>query len=139
MKYKKFDSDLFDLTDSPAREATKQYLSRMGQTAIDNPNKYCADLIIEDLCYVECECKLVWKGPAFPWPTVHLPQRKKKFAKLDMPVLFYIWNAEYSHAMRIAGELLTDDRLVEVPNRMIAKGEYFYSIPMNCIHIISKC
>ena len=51
MKYKKFNSDLFDLTDSPAREATKQYLSRMGQTAIDNPNKYCADLIIEDLCY----------------------------------------------------------------------------------------
>ena len=29
MKHKKFDSDLFDLTDSPAREATKQYLSRM--------------------------------------------------------------------------------------------------------------
>ena len=25
MKYKKFDSDLFDLTDSPAREAPKQY------------------------------------------------------------------------------------------------------------------
>ena len=139
MKHKKFDSDLFDLTDSPAREATKQYLSRMGYTAIDNPDKYCADLIIEDICYVECECKLVWKGPVFPWPTVHIPQRKQKFAKLEMPVLFYIWNAEYSHALRIAGELLIDDRLVEVPNRMISKGEYFYDIPMNCIHIVSKC
>jgi hypothetical protein len=53
-------------------------------------------------------------------------------------VLFYIWNAEYSHAMRIAGELLTDDRLVEVPNRMIASGEYFYDIPMKSLHIVSK-
>ena len=81
MKHKRFDLDMFDLTDSPAREATKQYLSRKGYTAIDNPDKYCADLIIEDLCYIECECKLVWKGSRFPWPSVHLPQRKKKFAK----------------------------------------------------------
>lgn len=138
MKHKRFDQELFELTDISARDATKQYLSRMGQTAIDNPNKYCADLIIEGLCYVECECKLVWKGPMFPWTSVHLPQRKKKFAKLDMPVLFYIWNAEYSHAMRISGELLTDDRLIEVPNRMIANGEYFYDIPTNETHIISK-
>ena len=49
MKHKRFDMEMFDLTDSPAREATKQYLSRMGYTAIDNPDKYCADLIIEDL------------------------------------------------------------------------------------------
>jgi len=138
MKHKRFDLDMFDLTDRPAREATKQYLSRKGYTAIDNPDKYCADLIIEDLCYIECECKLVWKGSRFPWPSVHLPQRKKKFAKLEMPVRFYIWNKEYSHAMRILGEQLTDDKLIEVPNRMIAKGEYFYDIPTNEIHIVSK-
>jgi len=138
MKHKKFDLDMFDLTDNPAREATKEYISRKGYTAVDNPDKYCADLIVEGLCYIECECKLVWTGPEFPWPSVHLPQRKKKFAKLSMPVQFYIWNKEYSHAIRICGWQLHDDKLIEVPNRMIADGEYFYDIPINETHIISK-
>lgn len=138
MKHKRFDMDMFDLTDSPAREATKQYIARKGYTAIDNPDKYCADLIVEGLCFIECECKLAWRGPKFPWPSVHLPQRKKKFANLSMPVQFYIWNKEYSHAMRICGWQLTDDKLIEVPNKMIANGEYFYNIPTNETHIISK-
>jgi len=41
--------------------------------------------------------------------------------------------------MRILGDQLTDDKLIEVPNRMIVKGEYFYDISTSDIHIVSKC
>jgi hypothetical protein len=40
--------------------------------------------------------------------------------------------------MRICGWQLTDEKLIEVPNKMIANGEYFYDIPTNETHIISK-
>jgi hypothetical protein len=135
---KRFCQGTHDKYDAPAREATKAYLLRRGYAAVQGDTKYCVDLVVRGVCYVECECKLGWSGPRFPWGSVRLPHRKKKFTELDMPVIFYVWNRQFSHAIRIAGELLTDDKLTEVSNVVIPSGEYFYDIPIESTYLVSK-
>ena len=129
--HKPFDRDMFEKVDSLAREATKKYISSRGYEAIDNPNKYGADLIVEGVCYVECECKLVWDSLNFPYKTIHLPTRKEKFTKLDMPCCFFIWNKQFSSAIKFTSSDVLKSPKKEVPNKEIKSGEYFFDLDVN--------
>ena len=70
-------------------------------------------------------------GPDFPYETVQLPQRKQKF--FNEPTLFYIWNKQLDNAVTFLSEEIKDLTPVEVPNKYISKGEYFYQIPMDLV------
>jgi len=94
MVKKPFDRNAYQVYDQPAKQITKQYFKKFNIKLIDNPNKYCADLIYENNYYVECEIRTGWKSGDFPWPLINLPARKEKFLNLDMPVVFFIWNKE---------------------------------------------
>jgi hypothetical protein len=125
---KTFNKEMFERVDQQTREVTKDYLMSVGKTAYDNPDKYGADLIIDNLCYVECECKLVWGDNAFPWAEVNLPQRKEKFTRLDMPCMFMIWNKDFNRFVIFSSTTVADSKLVEVPNKEIPVGEKFFKI-----------
>ncbi len=135
---KAFDPKVHDKYDEPAREASKEYVSKMGYDCKDNPDIYGVDLISHGNCYVECECKTSWSGASFPYSTLHIPERKEKFCKLDMPCIFLIWNREMTHAMRVHSGLLQKKLLTEVPNKYVPRGEMFFRIPTNLIKIIER-
>ena len=88
---KPFDKKLYEKYDRLAKVACKEHLKKKGFVAVDHHNKYAQDLIASkadewgvnysDPFCVECEVKVVWSGPNFPYNTVQLPQRKKKFFK----------------------------------------------------------
>ena len=80
MMLKRFDPEMHHKVDEPARDATKSYISKHGHTAMDHDDKYSVDLIVPGVCYIECECKLVWMTDTFEYKTIHIPKRKKKFA-----------------------------------------------------------
>jgi len=129
---KKFDKDLYDTYDSIAKEAAKDALQKKGYTVCDNTDKYAQDLVAEkdgEMFLVETEVKNVWKGPEFPYDTVQLPQRKQKF--FVEPTLFYIWNKQLDSAITFLSEDIKDLTPVEVPNRYVYKGEYFFQIPLD--------
>jgi len=97
----------------------------------ENPNPYGQDLIAEGSkgkFYVECEVKTVWKGEDFPFDSVQLPERKKKF--FDKPTLFFVWNNELSTALLFKSNDIKDLTPVEVRNKYVASGEMFYQIPL---------
>lgn len=128
---KKFDKDLYDIYDSVAKEAARDALQKKGYTVCDNIDKYAQDLVAEKdgkMFLVETEVKNVWKGPEFPYDTVQLPERKKKFFKER--TLFFIWNAELTHAIVFWSDDVKDLEPVEVPNKYRYKGEYFFQIPV---------
>ena len=128
---KKFDKDLYDTYDSIAKEAAKDALQKKGYTVCDNTDKYAQDLVAEkdgEMFLVETEVKNVWKGPEFPYDTVQLPERKKKFFKER--TLFFIWNAELTHAIVFWSDDVKHLEPVEVPNKYRYKGEYFFQIPV---------
>ena len=143
---KPFDKKLYEKYDKLARIATKAHLKKKGFTAVDHHDKYAQDLIASktdewgvnysDPFCVECEVKIVWSGPNFPYDTVQLPQRKKKFFK--ELTLFYIWNKELTHAVMFWSQKVKHLKPVEVKNKYVGRGEYFYQIPLDLTTIIKR-
>jgi len=134
MKTKRFSKADFEKYDKAARVRTTQHLKLNGYDVREHPDRYAQDLIAtrndESMC-VECEVKVVWSGPNFPYETVQLPQRKQKF--FNVPTLFYIWNKELDNAVTFMSEDIKDLTPVEVPNKYVYKGEYFFQIPMDVV------
>jgi len=131
---KAFSTTLHGKYDDIARQVTMHCMERKGYKMRENPNIYAQDLIAEkdgNKFYVECEVKTVWKGDAFPYDTVQLPERKKKF--FSKPTLFFIWNNDMTTAATFKSETIKDLTPVEVSNKYMASGEMFYQIPMDMI------
>jgi len=137
---KRFDRELFQKYDQLAREVTTSYLNSLGYAVVEHPDRYAQDLIANkdgnEFC-VECEVKLVWEGEEFPYPNVQLPERKNKFFNVDTQ--FFIWNKPLAYAMTFWSSDVSTLDPVEVPNRYVHAGEYFYQIPMDMVTKVKAC
>ena len=134
---KQFSEALHGKHDKPARTRTMEYMQIKGYEIWENPNTYGQDLIAEGSkgkFYVECEVKTVWDTDKFPFDTVQLPERKRKF--FASPTLFFIWNKPLTSAILFKSEDIKDLTPVEVSNKYIASGELFYQIPLDKTGII---
>lgn len=127
---KKFDKDLYNKND-PAKNKAIEYFKTKDMSAIVNPNDYGVDLIVDNKFYCEVEVKHNWKGNNFSFPTLQIPERKKKFASInDMPVMFMVLNSEHTHAFLVNAKDVLRSPLVEVPNKYVEKEELFFQIPV---------
>ena len=80
------------------------------------------------------EVKRVWSGPNFPWDSVQLPERKKKFTEgTRRKIEFWLLNRELTHAVIINGKDVGSSSLVAVPTSMGVRDELFFQVP------IGKC
>jgi hypothetical protein len=104
---------------------------------IENEDPFGIDLIVERNgksfgCEVEIRQK--WHGTAFPFDSLYLPLRKKKFAK-DKSVFMVINNSQ-THAMYVRAEDILNSPVAENKNERVPSGEKFYSVPLDkCHHI----
>jgi hypothetical protein len=131
MKYKKFSQELFDQYDTKAREVVKTYFSKTDWKVVDNPDKYGPDLIAtKDTYFIEVEIKNAWQNTTFPFTSIQLPQRKQKFTKLQYETTFLVLSKDLTQFIGVWGKELTEDRLVEVKNKFIPNGEYFFQVPL---------
>ena len=131
---KAFSTALHGKYDDIARQVTMHWMERKGYKMRENPNIYAQDLIAQkgdNQFYVECEVKTVWKGDTFPFDSVQLPERKKKF--FHKSTLFFIWNNDMTKAAMFKSDDIKDLTPVEVSNKYMASGEMFYQIPMDMI------
>lgn len=130
---KGFDRQLFLKYDQAAKDATIKFLG--GDAREYTENRYAQDIIYTgpkgEQLFAECEVKRVWKGWDFPYDSVQLPERKKKF--FDKPTLFFIWNEDQTRAATFWSHVIEDLEPVEVPNRYIYKGEYFFQVPLDMV------
>ena len=82
------------------------FRSGQGYEAHINPDEYGIDIIYQDesdeLKYFEVEVKHNWKGSRFPFPTVHFPKRKLKFANAQSS--FAMLNSDRTHVLIITGD-----------------------------------
>ena len=131
---KRFDRSLYKKYDELAKDATRLYHDTIGNPVQDHPDRYKQDLIC-DTHLVECEVKLVWEGDDFPYDTVQLPERKKKF--FNTSTQFFIWNSTLTRAATFWSDDIKDLEPVEVPNKYVYKGEYFYQIPLDMVTFVS--
>jgi hypothetical protein len=138
-KKKRFDKALFTENDSPARIAGIRYWSALGYIAAPNYDKYGPDLIVitdSERFYSEVEIKRVWSGETFQYDTLQIPERKQKFAGLDLPCTFMVFNNEQTYAFLCEGDTLIASPLVEVPNKYVHAGEMFYQVPISKLKLV---
>ena len=130
---KRFDQALHDLYDPPARKAVSEWIQmKWGLECRENPNVYGVDLIAyragNPVGFVEVEVR----GWAYcHHTTIHIAHRKSKLFQQDLPVLFFALTHDLSHAYWLKAELVKKCPLIEVNNREVPSGEFFFDVPVS--------
>lgn len=137
--YKKFDKALYKKFDDAAKEKTQQFLESIGCEVSEPENQYIQDLVATKdgkSFRVECEVKMIWDKPQFPFSTIQLPERKKKFFKER--TVFFIWNKALDDAIFFWSDHVKALTPVEVKNKYMPEGELFFQIPLSKTKQVSK-
>lgn len=134
---KRFDRELYNEVDKKTKEKVFSLLEEFDNIhAAENTKKTKVDILVTDpdtdelKFNIECEVKRVWKNKEFPYESVQIPERKLKYAILDKPTLFVMFNVDYSAYLVIKSADLVASPCVEVPNKYVYKGEKFFQVPL---------
>jgi hypothetical protein len=132
---KRFDPNLHKENDKLARKAVKALMKDSGYKIKDNPKVRDVDMLVykdkNHIFNIECEIKRVWKGQTFPYGNVQFPERKAKYAKLDKPTIFVMFNDDQSAFIALHGKDLILSPKAMVPNKYVLAGEIFYQVPLD--------
>ena len=128
---KEFDQGVHDACDPPARDAVARMIkAHWGLDAVAY-EKYKVDLVVENefmvpVGYAEVEMR-PWVD--CPFPTIHVPERKKKLFDNDLPTRYFVVSKDLKKAWWCKVEEILSSPLVEVKNKEVPEGEYFYDVP----------
>lgn len=126
---KAFDQDLHDKHDPRGRAAAIKYFAKKGYEFVENPDKYGIDLVYpEKRCGLEVEVKREWGDEDFIFSTVHVESRKGEMLQHPGPAAIMVFNSTLTLAWVISGRTVLKSPLVEVKNKEVASGEYFYDV-----------
>ena len=133
--HKKFEQDVYDQCDGPAKARIEEHLKSIGHQVVVPPEDFGPDLYsiwFFRKMYHEVEVSLRWKPTEqHPFLNGSIPERKHRLiAKCgECDLFFWMLRSDYNRALVFPSTVLTEDCLVEVPNRKIASGEFFYRPP----------
>ncbi len=129
---KPFSPELHDENDGPAKDAVMAYIKRAWQLDPREGGKYDVDIDVYErgalIAHVEVEKRSHWVGD-FPFATVNIPIRKRKFFLLDLPTLLFSVKADLTQALYTKGDIILDSQVINNPNKYL-KEEQFFSVPL---------
>jgi len=121
---KKFNKESHAANDKPSKDLVIKFLKSKGLDAIENPNDYGIDIMVSRY---EVERREIWTDN-FPFKTVHIPARKAKFLKYN--IVYAIVNKDFNKIMLCRSKIIRQCNKIEVPNKSVPAGEYFYDVPI---------
>lgn len=138
---KQFNAELHDHFDEVGRlRAYKLFKRNYGIELVDNPDEYAVDLIAmknnKIVGYVEVEVREAWDG-LFLYDTLNIPSRKKKLLTNNLPTVLLAFNKQGTFCFICKDQTVLASPLVEIPNKYMATGEFFYQVPVNKIRLIT--
>ncbi len=127
-RHSKFDQELYEKYDLPAREKIKKAL---GDFVKDNPDPYKQDLVITKKdCkykYIELQVCTMWTGEKFPFDNVYIYERKNIYGP---ETLFITLNRDMTKGLVFDGASYDEKE----PRRLKKYSrEYVYDIKWNRI------
>ena len=126
---KPFSKGNYQKNDQVGKRAVLKYLHSINIPAVENPN-WGADIVVPgfDASY-EVEVRRIWTDK---WPhlTVHIPERKTKLMHKDK-LVYAVVNTNLDRILFCPSEIIRQYKIVEVPNKSIDKGEFFFDVPLH--------
>lgn len=136
-KHKKFEPALYALFDEPAKQAIAVHLRLQWHDVIIPPEDYGPDLYSVKgtrKMYHEAEVSRLWPPEnMFSYATGSIPARKARLLTKIGGCELYFWmlRVDLKRALVYSAGVALDERwLVEVPNKNIESGEFFYRPPV---------
>ena len=131
--YKQFNKKLHDQCDPPARLAVGAWIEMNWRYKTDDYDKYKVDLVCSkngvNKFYVEIEMREWLAGSNLPYKTVHIPSRKEKLFNNDLKTVYFVVSQDLKHGLYTNTDNIKKSPRIEVKNKAIANGEYFYDVP----------
>ena len=136
---KPFSRELHDENDGPAKDAVWRFMFSVWSLDVEEGDKYGVDLVChrggEKVGYAEVERRHNWKDK-FPFPTLHIPFRKKKFFELDKPTILFSVKADLTEALWVDNNTILQCPVERKDNKYM-KNEYFFCVPIElCAKVI---
>lgn len=131
---KPFDPTLHEKYDEAGRTAVKRFMERrFGVVCKDNPDVYGVDLIGywrgQPKYFIEVEVRQ-WE-PACTHSTIHVAKRKQKLFNNELRTLFFALSHSTNFGYYIDSEYVMNQPCIEVQNKLVKRGEYFYNVPLS--------
>ena len=135
---KQFVEEQHAIHDAEAKEAVRKFWVELGYHCIENPDEFGVDLLVDGKgrefgC--EVETKTGCHGPEFNYPSLRIPFRKKKFTK-DR-VTFFVLISGRTQAAVVSRKKLLKSPAVQVKNKMVPMGDYFYEIDPKDVEFVN--
>jgi len=134
---KPFSQHLHDVYDNPGRKTVSDWVQmKWGLQVKDNPNRYGVDLICcrSDVPVGLLEVEVRQEG-FDRLGSIHVAQRKDKLFQEGLPTLFFAVTQDLSRAYWVKADLIANCPLIEVHNKYVSKGEFFYDCPITMFKI----
>lgn len=132
--YKQFNKALHDACDPPARLAVGAWIEQNWKFKVDDYEMYKVDLVCSKdgikKFYVEIEMREWFTGQNIPYKTIHIPSRKEKLFNNDLKTVYFVVSQDRKHGLYTNVDNIKASPRIEVKNRAIASGEYFYDVPI---------
>ena len=133
MERKAFDQLLYDENDAIAKEAVRSFLEAVWGYPVTEGGQYDVDLLIyeeDTICgYVEVERRHNWDKQHFPFDTLNIPERKRKFFTLDQPSLLFAVSKDCKWAVFVPGEIVLQCPVKMLDNKFCFQ-EPFFVVPI---------
>ena len=136
---KPFSRELHDENDQPAKDAVWRFLFNAWGLDVEEGDQYGVDLVCarkgETVGFVEVERRHNWQNK-FPFETLHIPFRKKKFFTLSKPTILFSVKADLTEALWVDNNTILQCPVERKDNKYM-KGEYFFVVPIQvCAKVI---
>ena len=114
--YKEFKQSLHDKYDGPAKIAVGEYLGARGYfcTFPETKSNKKADISVLRPQEHEVQVSIHWKEDEFPYPEIHVYERKKHLLETKNPLWIWVLNTARTKAYVIDKKLLTKEKLKPV-------------------------
>jgi hypothetical protein len=128
---KPFSPEQYKQDDNPAKIIVANYIGRKWNKIVIEGEQYGADLkVIENdriIGYIEIERRHNWIGE-FPFDSVHVPERKKKFFELEYPTVLFALRSDLRQGLYCKGDEILNSPVEKRDNKHCS-GELFFIVP----------
>ena len=130
---------MFKQNDKLAREVGKAYWKSKGKTAVDNPDRYGPDLVVDGVFTVRWKLNVHGKVKSLNIKHARYHIEKLSIWTKISTISRHIFSSLIMNRIMpfiLKAEDVASSPVVEVPNKYVPSGEMFFQVPLDKLNLV---